>query len=72
MAKKIFIGLDVHKETIAMVGLDEEGKQLVGSIIATETDLVQQSLSGLADEIEVAFEVGTQSNLAVSANQTDR
>lgn len=62
MKQKKFIGLDVHKETIAIVVLDEQGKVLVQSVVATDGETICDFLKGLSGEIQLTFEVGTQSN----------
>jgi len=62
MKQKKFVGLDVHKETIAIVVIDEQGKTLVQSVVATDGETIRDFLKGLSGEIHVTFEVGTQSN----------
>lgn len=62
MNQKKFVGLDVHKETIAIVVIDEQGKTIVQSVIATDCETICDFLQGLSGEIHVTFEVGTQSN----------
>ncbi len=61
MNQKKFVGLDVHKETIAIVVIDEQGKVIVQSVIATDGETICDFLKGLSGEIHVTFEVGTQS-----------
>ena len=62
MKQKKFVGLDVHKETIAIVVIDEQGKVLVQSVVATDGETICDFLKGLSGEIHLTFEVGTQSN----------
>lgn len=62
MKQKKFVGLDVHKETIAIVVIDEQGKTLMQSVVATDGDTIRDFLKGLSGEIHLTFEVGTQSN----------
>lgn len=62
MFQKKFVGLDVHKETIAIVVIDEQGLVLVQSVIATDAETVRDFLHGLSGEIHVVLEVGTQSS----------
>lgn len=62
MKQKKFVGLDVHKETIAIVVIDEIGKTLMQSVIATDGETIRDFLKGLSGEIHLTFEVGTQSN----------
>ena len=62
MKQKKFVGLDVHKETIAIVVIDEQDKVLVQSVVATDGETIRDFLKGLSGETHVTFEVGTQSN----------
>ena len=62
MKQKKFVGLDVHKDTIAIVVIDEQGKTLVQSVVATDGETIRDFLRGLSGEIHLTFEVGTQSN----------
>ena len=62
MKQKKFVGLDVHKETIAIVVIDEQGKTLMQSVVATDGETICDFLKGLSGEIHLTFEVGTQSN----------
>lgn len=62
MKQKKFVGLDVHKETIAIVVINEQGKTLVQSVVATDGETIRDFLKGLSGEIHLTFEVGTQSN----------
>lgn len=62
MKQKKFVGLDVHKETIAIVVIDEQGKTMVQSVVATDGETIRDFLKGLSGEIHLTFEVGTQSN----------
>lgn len=61
MKQRKFVGLDVHKESIAMVVIDEQGLILMESIIATEAQTIGDFVRGLSGEIHLTFEVGTQS-----------
>lgn len=62
MNQKKFVGLDVHKETTAIVVIDELGSVLMQSIVATEATVIGAPLKGLNGEVYITFEVGTQSN----------
>ena len=62
MNQKKFVGLDVYKETIAIVVINEQGEVLMQSVIATDAEIVSDFLRGLSGELYVVLEVGTQSN----------
>ncbi len=62
MIQKKFVGLDVHRDTIAIVVIDEQGNSLIQSVVATEAEIIRDFLLGLRGEVNVTFEVGTQSN----------
>lgn len=62
MNQKKFVGFDVHRDTTAIVVIDEQGKPLIQSVVATEGATICDFLNGLSGEIHVALEVGTQSN----------
>lgn len=61
MKQKKFVGLDVHKETIAIVVLNDQGLSLMQLVVATEAETIVDFLKGLSGEIHLTFEVGTQS-----------
>ena len=52
-----YIGLDVHKEAVAV--MNGEGKVVMESIIETKTSTMVQFLLGLRGELHVTFEEGT-------------
>jgi len=62
MTQKKFVGLDVHRDTIAIVVIDEQGNSLIQSVVATEVEVIRDFLIGLSGKVYVTFEVGTQSN----------
>ena len=54
-----YIGLDVHKEAIAIAVLDGTGKLVMESIIETKASALVQFLDGLRGELHVTLEEGT-------------
>jgi hypothetical protein len=54
-----YIGMDVHKEAIAIAVMNGEGKVVMESIIETKASTVVQFLLGLRGELHVTFEEGT-------------
>lgn len=56
-----YIGLDVHRDTISAAVLDEEGKLLMESVLATRAAAVLDFLSGIRGKIHITFETGTHS-----------
>lgn len=56
--KNYYVGMDVHKATIAIAVLDAFGKLLSQSIIATSTQAVRDFLKSLRGEVNVTFEEG--------------
>jgi hypothetical protein len=53
MKQKKFVGLDVHKETIAIVVINEQGLTLMQSVVATEAENIIDFLRGLSGEIHL-------------------
>src|SRR5260370_10923266 len=56
---KKYIGLDVHKEAIAIVVLNGEGKLVMESIVETKVSTLLDFLHGLRGELHVTLEEGT-------------
>ncbi len=56
-----YIGLDVHQSTISAAVLDQEGKLIQQSILATRASAILDFLAGLRGELHVTFEEGTHS-----------
>src|SRR5262250_845908 len=54
-----YIGLDVHKEAIAIAVLNGAGKLVMESIIETKALTLVQFLQGLRGELHVTLEEGT-------------
>jgi hypothetical protein len=56
---KKYIGLDVHKEAIAIAVLNDAGKLVMESIIETKAATLLEFLHGLRGELHVTLEEGT-------------
>ena len=54
-----YIGLDVHKEAIAIAVLNDTGKLVMNSIIETKASTLLDFLRGLRGELHVTLEEGT-------------
>src|SRR6202051_1807074 len=54
-----YIGLDVHKEAIAIAVLNGAGKLVMESIVETKASTLLDFLHGLRGELHVTFEEGT-------------
>ena len=54
-----YIGLDVHKEAIAIAVLNDAGKLVMESIVETKTSTLLDFLHGLRGELHVTLEEGT-------------
>jgi hypothetical protein len=54
-----YIGLDVHKEAIAIAVLNDTGKLVMNSIIETKASTLLDFLHGLRGELHVTLEEGT-------------
>lgn len=56
-----YIGMDVHKEAIAIAVMNGDGKVVMESIIETKASTIVQFLLGLRGELHVTLEEGTWS-----------
>ena len=54
-----YIGLDVHKEAISIVVLNDAGKLVMDSIVETKAVSLVQFLNGLRGQLHVTMEEGT-------------
>lgn len=54
-----YVGLDVHQATISAAVLDDEGRLVMQSVLATRADTILDFLSGLRGTLRVGFEEGT-------------
>lgn len=55
-----YVGLDVHQATTVIAVVDERGRLVARSIVATETGALVAFFRGMRGTIRVAFEEGTQ------------
>lgn len=56
-----YLGLDVHRDTISAAVLDDAGKLLLQTILATHAGAILDFVGGLSGTIHVTFEEGTHS-----------
>jgi transposase len=56
-----FIGLDVHKTSISAAVLDESGKLVMQSVVATQAAAIVDLMHGIRGTLQVTFEEGTHS-----------
>lgn len=56
-----YIGLDVHRDTISVAVLDEQGRQLMQSVLATRAAAILDFIGGVRGTLQVTFEEGTHS-----------
>src|ERR1700736_320821 len=54
-----YIGMDVHKETIAIAVMKGDGKLVMESIIETKASTILQFIQGVRGDLHVTFEEGT-------------
>jgi hypothetical protein len=53
------IGMDIHKEAIAIAVLNAAGKLVMESIMETKANTILEFLKGLRGELHLTFEEGT-------------
>ena len=56
-----YIGLDVHQDTVSAVVLDQQGKLMMQSVIATRAAAILDFLHGILGTLHVTFEEGVHS-----------
>lgn len=61
MSKLKYVGLDVHQASISVAVLEESGKLMMQSVIATRATAIVELLDGLRGTLHVTFEEGTYS-----------
>jgi transposase len=61
MSKLKYIGLDVHQASVSVAVLDESGKLVMQSVMATRATAILEFLEGLRGTLHVTFEEGTYS-----------
>src|ERR687888_307756 len=60
--KKYYVGLDVHKATIAVAVLDAFGKLVSQAVIETSTQAVRDFFRSLRGEVHVTLEEGNHAS----------
>ena len=56
-----YVGLDVHRDTISVAVLDEAGKLIMQSVLATHAAALLDFVRGLRGSVHLTFEEGTHS-----------
>jgi transposase len=56
-----YIGLDVHRDTISVAVVDEQGRLLMQSVLATRAVAILDFIGGVRGRLQVTFEEGTHS-----------
>lgn len=56
-----YIGLDVHRDTISVAVLDESGRLIMQSVLATRAAAILDFIHGLRGTLHLTFEEGTHS-----------
>jgi transposase len=54
-----YIGMDVHKETISIAVMKDDGRLVMESIIETKASTILQFIHGVCGDLHVTFEEGT-------------
>ena len=61
MNKIKYIGLDVHQASVSVAVLDESGKLVMQSVVATQAAALVDFIEGLRGSLHVTFEEGAHS-----------
>ena len=56
-----YIGMDVHRDTISVAVLDESGRMMMQSVLATRAAAILDFIDGVRGRLHVTFEEGTHS-----------
>jgi transposase len=56
-----YVGLDVHRDTISVVVLEESGKMVMQTTLATQSGAILDFIGGLRGSVQLTFEEGTHS-----------
>ena len=56
-----YVGLDVHRDTISVAVLDESGRLMTQSVLATRAAAILDFIRGLRGSVHATFEEGTHS-----------
>src|SRR5258708_33586629 len=56
-----YVGMDVHRDTISVAVLDESGRPMMQSVLATRAAAILDCIHGMRGPLHVTFEEGTHS-----------
>jgi hypothetical protein len=56
-----YVGLDVHRDTISAAVLDESGRLIIQSVLATRASAILDFIHGMRGIVHLTFEEGTHS-----------
>ena len=56
-----YVGMDVHRDTISVAVLDESGRLMMQSVLATRAGAILDFIHGVRGTLQVTFEEGTHS-----------
>jgi len=56
-----YVGMDVHRDTISVAVLDESGRLMMQSVLATRAGAILDFIRGVRGTVQVTFEEGTHS-----------
>lgn len=56
-----YVGMDVHRDTISVAVLDESGRLMMQSVLATRAGAILDFIHGVRGRLQVTFEEGTHS-----------
>ncbi len=56
-----YVGMDVHRDTISVAVLDESGRLMMQSVLATRAAAILDFIHGVRGTLHVTFEEGTHS-----------
>ena len=59
MDRKMYIGMDVHTESISIAVRNAVGKIMMECVIETKASMILQFIDGLRGDLRVTFEEGT-------------
>jgi len=56
-----YVGMDVHRDCVSMMVLNEEGRQMSQCIVPTDGAVILEFIQGLRGSVQITFEETTQS-----------
>jgi hypothetical protein len=54
-----YVGLDVYRDTVSAVVLEESGKLVMQTVLATQSSALLEFVGGLRGSVHLTFEEGT-------------